>query len=83
MNNIVGIGIIQIGNEKRVAVTYQTADENGKITASNQKMNRIITNTDVLNASKILNDYCQCLIDGTEYKAETSTDTTSTSTATA
>ena len=33
MNNITGIGVIQLGNAKRIGITYQVVDESGKITA--------------------------------------------------
>ena len=71
MNNITGIGVIQLGNAKRIGITYQVIDESGKITADNQATNKIITNEEVLKAVSVLNDYAQSIIDGTEYKSPT------------
>lgn len=81
MNNITGIGLITTGNAKRITITYQVADETGKITSDNIRTNKLITNDEVLSAVTILNNFAQSIVDGTEYKSSTTTsDTTSTTT---
>ena len=82
MNNITGIGVIQLGNAKRIGITYQVVDESGKITADNQATNKIITNEEVLKAVSVLNDYAQSIIDGKEYKSSTASTTTTSDTST-
>ena len=76
MNNILSLGVVTVGNAKRIAVIYQVVDEAGKVTADNQRTNKIITNDDVLKAAAVLNDYAQSIVDGTEYKPDTSASTT-------
>ena len=76
MNNILSLGVVTVGNAKRIAVIYQVVDETGKVTADNQRTNKIITNDDVLKAAAVLNDYAQSIVDGTEYKPATSASTT-------
>ena len=78
MNNILSLGVVTVGNEKRIAVIYQVVDETGKVTDDNQRTNKIITNDDVLKAVSVLNDYAQSIVDGTEYKPESSNDTSAT-----
>jgi hypothetical protein len=78
MNNITGIGVIQLGNAKRLGITYQVIDESGKITADNQATNKIITNNEVLGAVAILNNFAQSIIDGTVYKPSADTADSST-----
>lgn len=78
MNNITGIAVVQVGNAKRLAVTYQTIDTDGKVTADNQRINKIITNDEVLSAVTILNNFAQSIIDGTTYTSTTNTETSKT-----
>lgn len=77
MNNILSLGIVTVGNAKRIAVIYQVVDESGKVTSDNQRTNKIITNEDVLKAASILNDYAQSIIDGTEYTSNSDTSNSS------
>ena len=48
MINIKGIAIAQDGAMKRMAVTYDKIDDNGKIINPNVRFNRVITDGNIL-----------------------------------
>ena len=48
MTNIKGVAISTDGDMKRLAITYDEINENGKVTKSNAKINRIVTDENVL-----------------------------------
>lgn len=62
MNNIKGLAIATDGAMKRMAITYDTIDEQGKIINSNVRMNRLITDNTVLDAINILESYASELV---------------------
>lgn len=63
MNNIKGFAIASDGSMKRIAITYDEIDENGKIINSNVKINRVITDHDVLEAIASIESYAQHIAD--------------------
>ena len=54
MINIKGFAIAQDGAMKRIAVTYDQIDSNGKVVNPNARINRVITDSDVLAAVTLL-----------------------------
>lgn len=50
MINVKGIAIASDGNMKRIAITYDEIDENGKIINPNKKLSRIVTDQSILEA---------------------------------
>lgn len=63
MKNIKGFAIANDGNMKRIAITYDELDDVGKVTGSNIKINRLVTDSAVLDAVSVIEDYVQTLID--------------------
>lgn len=63
MINIKGFAIAQDGAMKRIAVTYDQIDSNGKVVNPNARINRVITDSDVLAAVKQLEDYAGKMVD--------------------
>lgn len=62
MINIKGIAIAQDGAMKRMAVTYDKIDDNGKIINPNVRFNRVITDGNILGAVAQLEDFAGKLI---------------------
>lgn len=62
MINIKGLAIATDGNFKRMAVTYDEIDNTGKVTNSNAKKNRVITDESVLDAVAIIENYALSII---------------------
>lgn len=62
MYNIKGIAVATDGTMKRIAVTYDEIDDEGTITSSNNKTNRVITDEDVLSAVTTLEEYAESII---------------------
>ena len=62
MINIKGIEIAQDGAMKRMAVTYDKIDDNGKIINPNVRFNRVITDGNILGAVAQLEDFAGKLI---------------------
>ncbi|MDD6139187.1 MAG: hypothetical protein PUB68_08415 [Lachnospiraceae bacterium] len=63
MINIKGFAIAQDGAMKRIAVTYDQIDSNGKVVNPNARINRVITDSDVLAAVTLLEDYAGKIAD--------------------
>lgn len=63
MNNVKGFAIANDGSMKRIAITYDEIDETGKITKSNVKINRIITDSDILASISVIENYAQEILD--------------------
>lgn len=64
MKNIKGIAIATDGNLKRMAITYDVIDETtGKVTASNVKANRVVTDAEVLGEIAKIEKLAQTVID--------------------
>lgn len=63
MINIKGFAIAQDGAMKRIAVTYDQIDSNGKVVNPNARINRVITDSDVLAAVTLLENYAGKIAD--------------------
>lgn len=64
MKNIKGIAVATDGSFKRMAITYDVIDEvTGKVTASNVKANRVVTDPDVLGEIEKIEQFAQSIID--------------------
>lgn len=66
MNNLKGIAVVTDGNTKRVAMTYDVINSEGVVTDYNKKINRICTDSNVLEAITVLESYAQTIIDSQE-----------------
>ena len=62
MKNIKGFAVASDGNMKRIAITFDEISDTGKVINSNVKMNRIITDENVLAAVSTLEQYGQIVI---------------------
>lgn len=63
MKNIKGFAVASDGNMKRIAITFDEISDTGKVINSNVKMNRIITDENVLAAVSTFEQYGQIVID--------------------
>ena len=63
MKNIKGFAVASDGNMKRIAITFDEISDTGKVINSNVKMNRIITDENVLAAVSTLEQYGQIVIE--------------------
>lgn len=63
MKNIKGFAVASDGNMKRIAITFDEISDTGKVINSNVKMNRIITDENVLASVSTLEQYGQIVID--------------------
>ena len=64
MKNIKGIAVATDGSLKRMAITYDVIDdETGKVTSSNVKANRVVTDAEVLGEIAKIENYAQSIID--------------------
>lgn len=63
MKNIKGFAVGTDGNMKRVAITYDEIDDSGKVVNSNVKVNRVVTDSDVLKAIGAIEEYAQTIAD--------------------
>ena len=63
MKNIKGFAVASDGNMKRIAITFDEISDTGKLINSNVKLNRIITDENVLAAVSTLEQYGQIVID--------------------
>lgn len=66
MNNIKGYAIANDGSMKRIAITYDVIDENGKPVKVNAKTNNFIVDSEVLDALAIVEAYAQGIVDNLE-----------------
>ena len=65
-NNIKGYAIANDGSMKRIAITYDVIDENGKPIKVNAKTNNFIVDSTVLDALAIVEAYAQGIVDNLE-----------------
>ena len=63
MKNIKGFAVSTDGTMKRLAVTYDVIDDEGKVTKANVRVNRLITDDSALSAVDELLSYAQSLIE--------------------
>ena len=63
MKNIKGFAVASDGTMKRIAITFDEISDTGNVINSNVKMNRIITDENVLAAVSTLEQYGQIVID--------------------
>ncbi len=63
MKNIKGIAVVTDGNLKRIAVTFDVVEEDGKISKVNQRINRVITDSEVLKQVAEVESYAQKIVD--------------------
>ena len=63
MNNLKTISVTTEGNAKRMAITFDTIDESGKVIKSNNKTNRVVMDSDALASIMVLETYAQSIID--------------------
>lgn len=63
MKNIKGFAVGTDGNMKRIAITYDEIDDSGKVVNSNVKVNRVVTDSDTLNAIGTIEEYAQTIVD--------------------
>lgn len=64
MKNIKGIAVATDGSLKRMAITYDVIDETtGKVTASNVKANRVVTDAAVLGEIAKIEEFAQTVIE--------------------
>ena len=59
MINIKAIATATDGSVKRMAITYDVINENGKVTMANAKLNRVIVDDSVLKAVDTLELFAQ------------------------
>lgn len=62
MKNIKCIATMSDGNMKRIAITYDEIDEEGKVIKSNIKVNRLVTDDESLASIAELESYAQSII---------------------
>ncbi len=48
---------------KRLSMTYSVLDDSGKITSTNNRINRVVTDSAILEAIAIVESYAQSLIE--------------------
>ena len=63
MKNIKGIAVVTDGNLKRIAVTFDVVEEDGTISKINQRINRVITDSEVLKQVAEVESYAQKIVD--------------------
>ena len=66
MKNVKGIAVVTDGSLKRIAVTFDVVEDNGTISKINQRINRVVTDPNVLEAVKSCEAYAQKIIDEQE-----------------
>lgn len=63
IRNIKGVAILTDGNMKRMPITYDEIDDTGTVTKSNVKINKIVTDENVLEAISVIETYAQTIVD--------------------
>ena len=63
MKNIKGIAAANDGTMKRLAITFDEIDEDGKIINSNQKINRVVTDSEAIESINAIWSYAQGIVD--------------------
>ena len=63
MRNVKGYAIASDGNMKRIAITYDEIDDTGKVISPNVKVNRLISDSDVLLANSAIELFAQTVVE--------------------
>lgn len=63
MKNIKGFAVANDGVMKRIAITFDEITEDGAIENANVKVNRIITDADIVSAVETITEYAQTVIE--------------------
>lgn len=63
MNNLKGVAFTNDGNMKRISITYDVVNENGKVVKANAKITRIVADADASAHIDGLQIYAQDIID--------------------
>lgn len=63
MKNIKGFAIASDGNMKRIAITHDELDDTGKVTNSNVKTNRLVTDENVISAIAVIETYIASILE--------------------
>lgn len=63
MKNIKGIAFAADGSMKRLAITYDEVNSDGKVTNQNVKVNRVVTDDKVINALATVEAFAQSIAD--------------------
>lgn len=63
MRNIKGIAMATDGRMKRIAITYDEIDASGKVINSNVKINRVVTDPEMVETIDKVSDYAQMIVD--------------------
>ena len=66
MKNVKGIAVVTDGSLKRIAVTFDVVEDNGTISKINQRINRVVTDSAVIDNISALEQYAQTIIDSAE-----------------
>ncbi len=62
MKNIKGIAFANDGNMRRLAITYDEVNSDGKVTNQNVKVNRVVTDEECFHALTLVETYAQSII---------------------
>lgn len=66
MKNIKGLAMVSDGNLKRMAITYDVIGDDGTITITNRRINKIVVEPDAIEAINKLETYAQSIVDSME-----------------
>lgn len=62
MKNIKGIAFANDGNMRRLAITYDEVNSDGKVTNPNVKVNRVVTDEECFKALTTVEVYAQSIV---------------------
>lgn len=62
MKNIKGIAFANDGNMRRLAITYDEVNSDGKVTNPNVKVNRVVTDEECFKALTTVEAYAQSIV---------------------
>lgn len=63
MNNIKGVAFTNDGSMKRISITYDVVNGNGKVVKSNAKITRVVTDADASAHIDALQVFAQDIVD--------------------
>lgn len=63
MKNLKGIAVVTDGSIKRIAMTYDVINDEGVATAMNKRINRVVTDAEVLAAIDVIEKNAKNIID--------------------
>lgn len=66
MKNIKGLAMVSDGNLKRMAITYDVIGDDGTISITNRRINKIVVEPDAIEAINKLETYAQSIVDSME-----------------